>query len=53
MTYTPQPVMGIRIQTGEEVESRMYASLARETFSLSNTGRKMGPRIRLLPESEK
>ena len=25
----------------------------RETFSLSNTGRKMGPRIRLLPESEK
>ena len=23
MMYTPQPVMGIRMQTGEEVESRM------------------------------
>ncbi len=51
--YTPHPINGTRIATGDEVESRIHASFSLDIFSLSKSGRNTGPTRRGVPRSEK
>ena len=46
MMNAPQPFMGIRMHTGADVESQMYASFSREILNLSNSGREIEPETR-------
>ena len=44
----PQALKGMRIQTGAEVESMIYANFSRETLKRSNNGRDTDPATRIV-----